>query len=384
MSLPPPPGSYGSVPPNGGGGQPQQPGQPYGSPYQGQLGGQWGPQQQWAGGPPPNKDGKGKWILVGLALVAIIAVSIVGTVLVVRSDSGGDSGSTPSAQNGNSEFASANDTGPANLITEDPTCASWAKIIEAYSAQAKSVGWSERDTSAPASAWTPNQRDMYTTVGKAITTAIEQTQRLITITPHRVMREVYQQFIAYGREFVGRIDSYAEKDSYISGTVDGLSSALSGVCSAINHKSAQAAAPLIAPPAEPSAPSNPEDPNAGTPFLLDGNPVCSDWTAAVEKFDADTTDWRNTDPSILAAQWTPEEKATVDAVIPLINAHSANLEALGRRSGSPVFEDIAVLSAQYQRAFANVLPNYATADFYLYRTAAFLSASINSACKASR
>ncbi|MEO4035611.1 hypothetical protein ABH105_22775, partial [Mycolicibacterium smegmatis] len=42
--------------------------------------------------------GRGKWVLIGLALVAVIALSIAGTAVVLKSDSGDGNGSTPSAQ----------------------------------------------------------------------------------------------------------------------------------------------------------------------------------------------------------------------------------------------------------------------------------------------
>src|SRR5258707_1219888 len=107
MSVPPPPNQWDSQPPGS---------QPAGAP-------QWGPQQPWGPppGPPPRRGSKGKWILAGIAVLAVIAVTVVITVLVVGKDSGG--GESPMPTNGNgSEFASANDKGPANVITDDPTC----------------------------------------------------------------------------------------------------------------------------------------------------------------------------------------------------------------------------------------------------------------------
>ncbi len=101
MSVPPPPNQWGSQPPTGG--------QPAGGP-------QWGPPP----GPPP-RGGKGKWIFGGIALLAVIAVTVVITVLVVGKDSGGGESPTPTNGNG-SDFASANDKGPVGIITEDPTC----------------------------------------------------------------------------------------------------------------------------------------------------------------------------------------------------------------------------------------------------------------------
>jgi len=152
MSVPPqPPNQWGQQPPTGG--------QPVGAPQWGSPAGgqpQWGPQQPWGPppGPPQRGGGKGKWILGGIAVLAVIAVTVVVTVWVVGKDSGGES-PTPSPTNGNgSEFASANDKGPVGIITEDPTCDAWGRIAREYSAQAESVKWGDRDQTLPADAWT--------------------------------------------------------------------------------------------------------------------------------------------------------------------------------------------------------------------------------------
>src|SRR3954463_8607927 len=118
MSGPPPPNQWGSQPPTGA--------EPAGAP-------QWGPPQPW-GPPPPG--GKGKWIFGGIALLAVIAVTVVITVLVVGKDLGG--GESPTPTNGDtSDFASANDKGPTNIITEDPTCEAWGRIAREYAARAE-------------------------------------------------------------------------------------------------------------------------------------------------------------------------------------------------------------------------------------------------------
>ena len=160
MSVPPPPNQWGSQPPTGG--------QPGGAP-------QWGPPQggQPGGvlrrGPPPSRGGKGKWIFGGIALLAVIAVTVVITVLVVGKNSGGGESPTPTNGNG-SDFASANDKGPVGIITEDPTCDAWRRIAREYSVESKAVKWEDRDQIVASDAWTAEQRRMYETVGKAMST----------------------------------------------------------------------------------------------------------------------------------------------------------------------------------------------------------------------
>src|SRR3954470_18557537 len=158
MSVPPPPNQWGSQPPTGG--------QPAGAPPWGPpLGGapQWGPQQPWGSPPgPPPHGGKGKRILGGIAVLAVIAVTVVITVLVVGKDSGNSPTPTPANGTG-SDIASANDKGPATIITEDPTCEPTRPILDTRASQEHN-GWDTRDPSIPTSAWTPALRAQYQAV----------------------------------------------------------------------------------------------------------------------------------------------------------------------------------------------------------------------------
>jgi hypothetical protein len=106
-----------------------------------------GPQQPWGPppGPPPRRGGKGKWILAGIAVLAVIAVTVVITVLVVGQDSGNSPSPTPTQTGGpTSDIASVNDKGPVTVITEDPTCASTTPILQTL-ADLQANGWDKRD-----------------------------------------------------------------------------------------------------------------------------------------------------------------------------------------------------------------------------------------------
>jgi hypothetical protein len=379
MSVPPPPDQWGSQPPTGGQpvGAPQ-----WGPPPGGQPGGapQWGPQQPW-GPPPPSRGGKGMWILGGIAVLAVIAVTVVITVLVVGKDSGGGESPTPTNGNG-SDIASANDKGPANIIDGDPTCDSWSRVGTALSAAEEKVGWANRDSSIPASVWTPEQRTMYETVSKAMTDAAEQTVGLVKLTPHRVMRELYEQFIAYTRAFTNAISSYTSTDSHLAGAVDSLSSVPGDLCGAARYGSAATQIPLIPVPKAPSELSPIGDPSSPRQFLTTSNPVCGEWLSAFGQLLTDTSAWRAIDPNIPAAQWNSDQKAVVDAVGPVMEAFADKSEELGRRSGNPTFEDFAVLSAQYRRAYVLTFPTYTPADDYLVSASTSLAMSVNAACSA--
>jgi hypothetical protein len=360
----------------------------WGPPPGGQPGGppQWGPQQPWGGppaGPPPRRGGKGKWIFGGIAVLAVIAVTVVITVLVVGKGSGGSPNPTPTNGNG-SDFASANDKGPVGIITEDPTCATWNRINDTLAAAEKDVSWPSRDQSVPASAWTAEQRTMYESVGKALGGAADQVVAIVKLTPHRVMRELYQQFIAYTRVFVDKIPSYtaSDKDQSVALLPDNIGLTLTGVCSAIVTGSAGPIAPLVdaaAPPTEISPLGDAANPER---FLSTSNPVCGPWTSALAKFFDESASWGAIDANIPATNWTPEQKAVYVAITPKMNALADELEKLGRQSGDPTLEDFSVLSAQYWRAFTKASPTYTSADIYLANAANYSAYVVQSACKA--
>lgn len=390
MSLPPPPGSYGHQPPTGGqpgGGAPQpwsqQPylGGPSGPPPSGPP--PWGPQQQWAGGPPPpSGGGKAKWILGGLAAILAIALVVVITVLVVRPDGGGSGSSNAGGTGSDSEFASANDTGPVSIITEDPTCDAWNAVVGKYSTETNAVKWDDRDPNIPASSWTPEQRSMYENVGKAMGEAADRAANLSTKTPHRVMRILYEQFIAYTRAFVERIPSYVPEDVNLAGASNGAGDGLAKICSAISFRVSQAVSPLVPTVEGPTKVPAPQDPNAPTELISGRNAICRDWESQVSKFADDTANWRAIDKNIPAKDWTPEQRAVNDAAGSIMMANSDEMERLGRQSRNAALEDLAVLAAQYRRAFVTTLPDYKSADGYLALSATNLVRIINLACKA--
>jgi hypothetical protein len=318
--------------------------------------------------------------LGGLAVLVVVALAVVITVLVVRPSGGGP---TPTPTNGNSDFASANDTGPVNIIAEDPTCEAWGRVAREYSDKTKTVHWGDRDVSVPAGSWTPEQRTMYETVSNAMTRAADQTTNLVKQTPHRVMRELYLQFIAYKTAFVQKIPTYVAADGNLAVVPDTIVSALANICSAIDYRSAQPIAPLVSVPTGPSAVSPPpDDPAAPTEFLSTANPICPDWASMVSTYDDETTAWLAIDPNVPVAEWTPEQKSINDAVAPVMSKNADEVERLGRKSGNPTLEDIAVLAAQYRRGYVVALPNYAAVDNFLAQSATYLVKIIDWACKA--
>jgi hypothetical protein len=318
--------------------------------------------------------------LGGLIALLVIALAVTVTVLVVRPDSDGPS--TPPTNGADSEFASANDTGPVNIITEDPTCDAWGRVVRTYADKTRAVAWEKRDPSAPASSWTPEQRSMYESVGDAMEEAGDQARDLSKLTPNRVMRELYQQFIAYGAAFKAQIPTYIADDDSSAVVTDSVATAISHICSAIQYRSAQAVAPLVAEEDGPSAPPPLGDSGNPPRFLTAKLPVCSDWSNSSAKVDEDLRAWLAIDPKIAATDWTPEQKAINDSAAAVMANNASELAEMGRSSGNAVFEDFAVLAAQYERATVKAIPNYTSADGFLSQASTYLVRTVNWACKA--
>lgn len=386
MTVPPHSNPYGGgQPPYGG--QPQWGGQPPQGAGEGQFSGPppWGPPPQqppWGPppmGPPPQKGGKGKWVLGGVIVLLVVALAVTVTILVTRDGSNGSSPTPPGAGQA-SEFASADDTGPVNIITEDPTCDAWGRAGREYAAELEAIEWSGRDRSIPATAWAPQQRVMYDNAEKAMRKASSQAANLLTRTPHRVMRELYSQFVAYTESYVERVDSYVSADDDLLAVSDAVGSAISNICSSIEFGSAPALAPLVRSPAAPSRVTPPTE-STPEPFLREPSPACADWQTAAERFSADTAGWQGIDAKVPASEWTPDQRSINEAVVPVMISSADELDRMSRQSANPVFEDFGVLAAQYRRAYALSVPSYTAADGFLSQSAAFLVKTVFWACK---
>jgi hypothetical protein len=330
----------------------------------------------------PSNNKNLKWAMGAVAAVAVLA-TVVAVVLLFG---GGDSGS-PKGRPGDgspqeaASVASAKDTGPVTVITEDPSCQAWTAINNELATGGTGL-WNDRDRSVPASAWTPKERAQFIAAAQSMRGAAAQAVGLVKLTPHRVMRELYQQFIAYARAYAERIPKYTPADNNLAGTANSASSALGAICAAITDGPAAARGPLVPPAPPPSdiAPvGNPVNPQ---PFLTTPNAACDDWKSAIDQFAKDTAEWQKLDPNVPAIYWNGEQKAVNYAVAPVMNQYATKIEQLGKQSDNPVWQDFANLSAQYRRAFVVSLPTYTPTDNHLANAANFASLIVLGACAA--
>jgi hypothetical protein len=179
-------------------------------------------------------------------VLAVIAVTVVITVLVVGKDSGNSPSPTPTSTAGPSDIASANDKGPVTIIIEDPTCEPTRPIFDTR-ASVEHNGWDARDPSIPAAAWTPAMRSQYQAVAEAMRASADQMVPLVKLTPHRVMRELYEQVIVYSRAYADNIPTYTPQDDKLAIVSTTVSNAIGYICAAISYGSAAARGPLVQP-----------------------------------------------------------------------------------------------------------------------------------------
>ncbi|MED5815681.1 hypothetical protein VST63_25250 [Mycolicibacterium sp. 050232] len=218
-------------------------------------------------------------------------------------------------------------------------------------------------------------------MGKALEQATSLAPNLEKQTPHRVMRELYGQFVRYAQMLIAAIPTYEERHNPIANVSGATMSTLSAICGAIDYKSVQSVAPLVSQSSPPTKPLSVTD-RADAELVDTSSQICSDWISSSQQYDKDTAEWRAIDPNISAADWTPEQKEVYGRVSTIMTAHAEEMENLGRASGSSLMEDFAVLGAQYLRAYVIAIPKYTPADNYLSDVARYTGSALLWACRA--
>jgi hypothetical protein len=318
-----------------------------------------------------------KRALIAVSLVAGLAIVLAGVLFF-----GGNNSSAQSAATSTREapaVPSAQDTGPVAVITDDPSCVAWTAINNSLSNDGLGI-WNERDRSVPASAWDDKQRVQFVAAAQSMRNAATQAVGLAKLTPHRVMRELYEQFIAYAHSYVEHVPKYVPADDNLAGTANSVASALGAMCTAITDGSAAARGPMVPPGAPPSqippmgSPANPHQ------FLASPNGVCAQWKSALDQFGQQTAAWQSINPSIPAILWTEEQRAANYDAAKVMNTFADNLVHMGSSSGNFIWQDFADLAAQYRRAFAVAVPTYTPPDNHLANAANYLSTTVLGAC----
>jgi hypothetical protein len=343
-------------------------------------------QGPWPPQPPPplpdfapDKKNAVKWLLIAVAVLLVIGVTVVATLFFTRDSGGGTSAASSSAVP--SDIASADDTGPVTVVTEEPTCDALYGINSSL-ATIQGNGWGDqRGTLGPVSEWTTEQHTQVQGVATAIRNAADQMVALAKQTPHRVVRELYEQYIAYGRAYADSIPHYTPSDNLLASANVNISNVLFGICNSIRYKSAGRSLGLEA-VMPPTKVGDVGEPGSQERFISSSNSSCSAWTSKGNKFLGDLTAWQAADSNVPGPQWTPEQRAVQLAAFPIIETFANDIESTGRQSGNPVFEDVAVLGALYFRAYVSAGEGYSAADSWLAYTGLRVNNAISDACQA--
>ncbi|MCV7422151.1 hypothetical protein H7K45_16500 [Mycobacterium yunnanensis] len=316
--------------------------------------------------PAPNT--RARWIAT---IVATVVVVVVGAAVVLTArgtgDAAGSTSALPSAATPNpvapdsrpTTVASAADTGPLALLTTDVTCGPWDNVQTAVGV-AQRRGWSQRDPSVPASAWSPDVRAQYQAVGDALRSGTATAVTLAAQTPSRAMRELYDTFVVYGRLYADALPTYEAPDDALATTSMAALDAITDVCAANRSISAMPQLPDVEPAPAPTALPDVGDPAAPARFLPRGqpNPSCGPWVAATADLRTQIEPWSTVDPGVGVGQWTSQQRAIQDGAARIFAAHADVMQAAGRGSGNAVFEDLATFGATYLRAFVAEEPLY--------------------------
>ena len=354
---PPHPGNQphwqgGSVPP---GSYPQQ---PFPQP---------GPPPPWGQpGPPPGPPRGGNRLLLALAFLAVIAVSVAATVWFTHRGSGDQGSGSGVSSSSSGGVASAGDIGPVGIITEDPTCDRWLSISANVYSQLEA--WNKRDFAAPASAWTPEQRQTYESAARLFKAEADQVIELARQTPHRVVRELYEQLMAYNRAYADAIASYSPADDDLARVSNGAKMALDNVCAAIKNLSASKRADSVPPAIPPVSIAPVGDPSIPKRFMTTPSQACPEVRKRADAQNVELADWKNGGGDD-AAQRDIAEKVLWDTAAKVLASAADEFAHLAQTEVDPVTSDFLVLTSQYNRAFVEAMPTSTEADTALYQAA---------------
>jgi hypothetical protein len=242
--------------------------------------------------------------------------------------------------------------------------------------------WVQRDPSIPAGMWSSDLRAQYQSVAQALRTAADATVPLARQTPHRVVREIYAQFIAYSRAYAEAIPTYTSADNELLLAANSASQAIMSICDAAIHRSAQARAALTTPMPAPNPLAPIGELDNPTRLLTEPNAICQDWVDSTTRFETDIAPRLTIDFNLTASQWTTAQRAIVDSALPTMSAIADRRADLGAESANPSVQDLADTAAVYLRAYVAATPTYISADTDLYNVAISASGIISHGCRA--
>lgn len=349
----------------------------------------------WAPGELPTSKPRRNWTPWVIGALAVVVAVVVGAALILTGDadatrdaseSGPSRAAIPSGQSAQSPGApdtivSAADIGPVAIVTDDVTCGVWDNVQTSVTI-ARNGGWSERDPWVPASTWDSATRSEFEAVADALRSGADRAVALAAQTPHRVMRELYEAFIAYGRSYADGMADYQPMSHYRAQASFAAADSITSICGAVRSKVAGVQAPGLAPAQAPTTQPTVDDPSNPQRFLAQPNPTCDAWVEDQTALQEQTQAWSALDPNVGVGQLNKEQALTYDDAAQTFSAHADGMEAAGRAANNTVVEDFATLGALYLRAYAQAVPMLWSGDHDLAEVGLQINNLVTAACSA--
>ncbi len=322
---------------------------------------------RWPQDRPPSPDSffnRRRWMMLGLSLAVIVAV-VLGLVVWNASDHG--SGGPSSASDGDV------DRTVGVLREKDPVCDEWIAVSNELAS--KEERWAASNRGIPATAWSPEQREIFSSVSEAMDSAADKYESLLPKARNILVQELVAQTIVYLRSYVQEVPNYVEADSLIAGVAGNFGTAVTYMCSVV---------PLLPTPSGSNNRTRSSVPNPTdlTPFVVDGDPACARTVELIDRQRSQLSGWAAADSTIAASEWTSGQRALNNAAREVIARDITDLRAIAESAESPIMADLLVARAEYMQAFADKIPTYTEDDALLWTTVTSLGGGLTAACKA--
>ncbi|MCH9667370.1 MAG: hypothetical protein K0U80_05845 [Actinomycetia bacterium] len=300
-------------------------------------------------------------MMLGLSLAVVVAL-VLG--LVVWKASGHGSGGSGSASDGDVDRT-------VGLLRErDPVCDEWGKYADELAEHEEQ--WAAVNKGIPATKWTPEQREIFESVGRAMSAAADQFESILPDARNVVLQELIAQTIVYLRAYVERIPNYVESDGLIAGVAGNFSNAATYMCSAV---------PLVSAGDALSLSSSVQKPSELEDFMKVRDPVCDEFVALVDRQNSALIGWAAIDSTVNQVHWTSKQRTLYDAVRKTITRNLTRFREIASLAKGRVMGDLMATQNAYMEAFADAIPSYAPEDQQLWAAVNSLGGGLAAACE---
>ncbi len=323
----------------------------------------WSPNSPPSPGAPSGRDHRRRWIVLGVSFAVVVAV-VVGSLVWRGVSTRNDADNAPAAVD------DGVDRTVGLLRDKDPVCDEWTRFADELSKNEEQ--WASSNRGIPASKWTPEQQEIFTSAGEAMTRAADQFESILPKARNVVIQELMAQTIVYLRAYVERIPAYVGSDGLIAGVAGNFSNAVTYMCSAV---------PLVPSGGEADL-SSVQEPAELKAFMEVADPVCDEFVALADRQNSALIGWAVTDSTIPSAQWTPEQRSLFDAVRKTITRDLVRFREIADEAKGRVMGDLVATQNAYMEAFADAIPSYTPDDAQIWTAVTSFGGGLAAACEA--